>query len=745
MRTHAPSRSLENSPDWSHEFSNHVDPAAGRGAIDFRSLALILRWRIGGVVAITVATIVAAIAFVLLVPPNFRATAVILVDPRQANITKSEAVLSGIGSDAAAVESQVELITSVPIIERAVERLGLLNDPGFVRPSMSERLFGWVQSSDEHESGSAISRRAVERFRRVMSVRRRGLTYVIEITTTAGDAERAALFANTIAELYIEDQHAAKTNITRDASVWLTERIEEMRVRVRRSEDAVEQYRTQNNVVTVTQGNRLIARQIEDLHQQIALARTRVADAEARLRRTEEAARRNGDPATLSEALNSPVVANLRAQYTTATGLEAEQSALYGSRHPALIATRAQIRDVRRQIDEEIGRVVSGVRNEYQTALNRAASLETELSKLKQQSTASSEADVKLRELEREAQADRTLLEQFLGRVKETTEQQTLQKPDARIISNALPPGSPNRPPLSLLLMAAGVVGLFGGVAYVLVREQMRGGFRQLSEVTQALRLRALGAVPNWNALSPRRGLARLFARRRNVRETLAGAQASQKTGPYGSIMSAIRAQASGSRGDVGQVVAVMSAVPGEGKTTFAYNYAKSAADAGLRTLLIDTDIYTATLTRGLGVTGPGLAEVLAGLNLSREAIANDGGKLSVLGVRALDSEPPGELDGARFATLLREKARAYQLIVVDTPPILPMGGLPPHLEHVDSGILVVEWNRTPKDTVMEALGLLTPAWNDKLRGVVLNKMSAKWWRLSNYGSYFKAPDKMAA
>src|SRR5262249_23099479 len=152
-------------------------------------------------------------------------------------------------------------------------------------------------------------------------------------------------------------------------------------------------------------------RQVEDLTQQLALARSRTADARARLERVQQAAQHNGDPATLNEALQSPVIANLRSQYAEAARVKAEYSAVYGNRQPSLIAASPQPDDMRRQIDNEIARILVGVRNDYQTAVSREASLEAELSKLKEQSATLSQADVKLRELEREAQANRGLFE----------------------------------------------------------------------------------------------------------------------------------------------------------------------------------------------------------------------------------------------------------------------------------------------------------------------------------------------
>ena len=219
-----------------------------------------------------------------------------------------------------------------------------------------------------------------------------------------------------------------------------------MRGQVRDAERAVADYKSANSMVDVTQGNKLISRQIEDLTQQLALARSRTADAWARLERVEHVTKYTTDPAALAEALQSPVIANLRAQLAETARAEAENNALYGDRHPTRIGVRAQLEGIRRQIDNELARIVAGVRNDYKVAGDREKSLERELTSLKDKFAVAGQANVRLHELEREAQATRALFEQFLSRAKETSEQQSLQIADARIVSPALTPAQAGPP-----------------------------------------------------------------------------------------------------------------------------------------------------------------------------------------------------------------------------------------------------------------------------------------------------------
>ena len=203
----------------------------------------------------------------------------------------------------------------------------MAEDPDFTSLSLMDRISDGLSTllgRDPDAFERTRTGRLIYKFQNGLTVRRRGLTYVLEISYRAGDPVKAAHISGTIAEAYLDDQRAAKGEITARASGWLGDRIGEMRERVRSSEEAVAAYRSANNLVDVTQGNKLINRQVEDLTQQLALARSRTADASARLERVQQATQRNSDPATLSEALQSQVIANLRSQYAETVRTEAE-------------------------------------------------------------------------------------------------------------------------------------------------------------------------------------------------------------------------------------------------------------------------------------------------------------------------------------------------------------------------------------------------------------------------------------
>ncbi len=222
----------------SHQPNVHALPGSSFGApssaglFDLREFVSRLRRRVR-VIALTAAAIIAlAVLALAIISPRYTATAILLADPRQQRVVTSEAVLAGIGSDAAAVESQVELIASRALAQRVVGNLGLGQDPEFAPGGLlggavdaAAALFGISREKDEQKRLEEI----VDRFQEALKVQRRGLTYVLEVSFSSRDPSKAARITNAVTEAYLADQIGAKYDATFRASGWLNERLTELR------------------------------------------------------------------------------------------------------------------------------------------------------------------------------------------------------------------------------------------------------------------------------------------------------------------------------------------------------------------------------------------------------------------------------------------------------------------------------------------------------------------------------------
>jgi polysaccharide biosynthesis transport protein len=698
------------------------------GMLDLRNFWLIVRRHTRLLGAVVAAGLLLAVVALLVIPSRYSSTAVVLVDPRQQHVTSSESVLPGIGPDAVAVESQIDLISSSALAKRVIERLDLVNDSEFNETSMTQRLvvelaalIGIDRTDDEKTQFSWVLRR----FQDDLNVQRRGLTYIIEITFTSKVPDKAARIANAIAQTYQDDQRSAKLDATLKASDWLKDRIEELRTRVRDSENAVADYRAANNIVDTAEGIKLIQRQIETLNQQLILARASMAEARARYEQIQQVSAQSGNMAALNEALQSPVIANLRGQYAEAARSEAELSASLGDHHPALVRARAQLADLRRQIDGEIGRIQTSVRNEFEVARSREASLDADLTQLKDKAAKFDQADVRLRELQREVQANRAVFDQFLVRSKETTEQQSLQLADARIVAPALVPVRPNRPSIALLLLmaAGGSLAVALGLAFIV--ENLDRSYRSVAEIEGDLAMPCLGIVP---ATKP--------AKTRGARSIICTVL-DRPSSPFADSLHSVRARLRpASRREHGDMLVVVSAMPGEGKSVIAGNLAHASAKTGARTLLIDGDLRQASLSAAYPDAKAGLVDVLQGRIALRAALLQD--PRSGLSILAAGARPDTvnvlmQTDDGRLAAVLRECRELFDLVIVDSPAILPVADSRRLVECGDRAVLVVEWKRTGRETVIEALNAIG-AGADKLVGVVLNKVDLDRYRLYDYG-----------
>ncbi len=500
------------------------DPAAGgrewsrQPTVDLREMARILRRRWRLVAAPPLALAVLALIYVLCATTLYTATSTVLVDPRRSTaIEQNQAALSmsNFGTDDATIESETLLIQSVAILQRVVEKLKLTDDPEFVpAPGLLDPIKHLFSSSGPAAGASpaeAAKARAVEILQKRMKVTRQGTTFLVDIYVSSQSPRKAADIANAVAESYFEEQVRAKNDATRIASNWLNGQIDGLKSRVVAAERAVEDFRSANNL-TVSQGVTVNDQQITDLNNQLIAARVQTAEARAKFDQAQQLNKSGNDPGGFSAAISSDIISKLRAQYADIAKNEADLSSKYGPRHPQVANVHAQLRDTQRLINEEIQRILQSARHDYDVARSREASLQQSFDQLQGVSSSSGQSQVRLRELQREAEANRTLYESYLARSKETTAQESLEMPDSHVVTKASIPIAPSWPKDMLILGLALTLGLGAGMRARLPRRLSRPA-RQDARTGRAISgVPALAAVPLVGA----RELARLAKRGRN-------------------------------------------------------------------------------------------------------------------------------------------------------------------------------------------------------------------------------------
>lgn len=390
----------------------------------------------------------------LVFPAKYTATSLVLVDPREQRVTNEQDVLPGIGQDAAALQSIIEIAKSDGFLKPLIEKLNVANDA-------------------EISGGETNMAQLLARFRSRLDVSRRGLTYVVAISFSSTDANRAAYYANAIAEAFVADQAKARLLATEQAATWLNERLKALRDQLTKSEDAVAAFRSQYKIIDA--GKETTIRQVRatELTQQAAAVKIRAEEARTRHDQAVRDLKSNVDASTASR---SELLTALRGQWTTLNDQIAQKRAVFGDMHPDVVISFNQREALARQIEAERRRIVQAAKSDYDAAREQQKQVEELLNSAEKDMLTTAQASVKLQDLQREADANRGIYEQFLARYKTTNEQRSLQPAQTKIVSVATVPARPSRPSLPILLAAIAMASLLLSASGVTISEAMKGG-----------------------------------------------------------------------------------------------------------------------------------------------------------------------------------------------------------------------------------------------------------------------------
>ena len=700
--------------------------------------------------------------------PVYTATATLLLDNTQQPTLPVDPAYSSYIDDGR-IESEIAIIRSSDVAKRVAAKLNLAEAPSDAveEPSVTRLLIDHLKSLVSAEAPKTeqeivpaddADERLAKGLQSGVTVRREGFSYIIAISYTSPNPSLASAVANGFADEYLVDQLETRYESTRRTNDWLNERLADLRGKVRDSERAVEIFKADNNIV-VTEGTNLSDQQVAKLSEQLILARAETAQAKATYDQVRAAVTRGGDLTSFADPAQAAAIGILRSKGSEVRRDLAEATVKYGSRHPTVVALRAQLSDVNRQIGNETARTVTAAENKYRVAQSREQSIEASLNEMKGGVSASNQAEITLRELEREAQANKALFESFLSKFKETSQAETLKTSSARIIERAKPPTAPSAPQrsrIAMMWLAAGLV-LGAGVAFLL--EQMDRGFHNSKQLEEALGVPTLASLPRADnevregvlgALASRLDfvtpLARLLrlSRGRSSRRSTRRRQAMSNLvaeKPLSIFTESIRSLRMGIRFvDVDhprKIVLVSSALPGEGKSTVASNLAQHAALAGERVVLVDLDLRHPALSE---VYAPGVQKgvvdvALGEAELKDVMLFDKSTGLSILPAPLTSGlTHTAEILGSQnVRAMLEQLSKAFDLVVVDTSPLLPVTDGRVLIDSVDALILVVQWEKTKRDAVEAALDLCYNL-EGKLIGTVLNQVVPS--RARHYGYY---------
>lgn len=451
------------------------------GTVDLMDLLRGL-WRRKLMILLVTLLFAGAAAFVVLRDsPSYSVEAQVLVDNLETPFSRAQ---PGEGGDTRTafddrdIASQVSVLNSRDLGDRVIGDLGLAGKGEFDPARNGVGPVGRLAIAlgfRENPLTKSLEERAFDRFRNSLTVFQVPDTKVISIKYSALDPKIAADVANKLAEIYVTSTRETQSEPTGRARDWLAEQIEILRKKVADSEAAAEEFRAQAGLLKGTQAT-LGTQELSELNTQITLAEAARTDAQAKANAIRNMLDDSGSVDTSSDVLNSAFIQRLREQQIALQRNMAELSVTYLPGHPKIVAVRNELANVDQQLRNEAMKIVAGLEDQARTAQTREASLRASLNAAKAKASTSNLDEVKLRALERDAAANRTLLESFLSRYTDASARQeiTAQPGFARIIQKAVPPANPSYPLVGPTIVLATLAGLTLGLGLAFLAEVLR-------------------------------------------------------------------------------------------------------------------------------------------------------------------------------------------------------------------------------------------------------------------------------
>src|SRR6202046_2367448 len=618
------------------------------------------------------------------------------------------------------LETQTKRLQSETLALQTIKSLDLSRYPEF---GGGPNMTAWAHS------GPAPQRPVIlGAFLGRLTVKRVPNSRLIEVTFEAQDPQLAALIVNTHLHNFVEQNFRSKYDATMQASNWLSGELEELRIKVEKSENARIAYQRANQTWQIDEKQDITTSKLSDLSKAVTEAQTDVAQKEALYRMAV-----SGNVDALPAAHGSEVLTELRKRKSDIDEQYAEALSQYGPNFPKVLRIAAQQKEVNDDLTRARKTLIESVEQEFNTARSHVELLQQTLDKQRAEANDQAEKLIQYHILQHDAESNRLLYDGLLQKLKEATITVGLRSDNIRVVDPALAPGGPSRPQKARNILLAFLIGLVGGVGLALFREYLDNTVKSPDDIEALTGLPSLAVVPAMPGLNAHQGRLSRKAGEGTPASSAGRIELLSYVQPKSQISEAFRALRTSlllSQAEhPPQVILVTSALPREGKTTAAVNLAVTLAQLGDRTLLMDSDLRKPGVRRALNLTlgkDIGLSSYLAGVSSLDEAtiqhptITN----LSALTTGPVPPSPADLLSSHRMREAIAELRRRFKFIVIDSPPVMAATDAVILSALTDGVLLVVRSGETPKEAFTRTRDLLA-AVKCRLLGVVLNAVDS--------------------
>lgn len=625
-------------------------------------------------------------------------------------------------------DTEVRILKSDLLALQVIRQLNLDQQPALGTKAKSSTS-SLELTTDALQADSARTSAALASFKGNLQVSLVPNTRIIEIRYRSPDKNLAARVVNALANTYVEQNFKTRFESTMQASDWLSKQLVDLQIKVETSQEKLVKYQKEHEILGIDEKQNITTAKLDELNRELTSAESARMERESIYRLVQSgdsdsvAAAANVDGAAKGSSANSALLEKLREQHADLKIQVAQLSTQFGPSYPKLAQLSSQLKEVDDQIQTETRKVAARLRGDYLAAVQRESMLRSALEQQKQEANKLNESAIEYSLLKRDVDANRTLFEGLLEKLKEAGVTAGLRSNNFRIVDAARVPTAPSGPDLLRNIGLALALGLSTGIGLAFLLDGMDNTVRTPEQAQVISALPSLGMIPLGSRTSRefggRQKLA-LASSKEAVELVTQSRPRSQMAESYRALRTSLLLTFAGGPP---KVVLITSALPEEGKTTTSVNSAIVLAQKGTRVLLMDADLRRPSIHKTLGM-GPktGLSNVLAGNATLHEAIVPSTilPELFILPAGTPPPNPAELLASSKMKNVLDELRNQYDHIVIDTPPTLSVTDAVVMSTSADAVILVIRSGHTTKPALRRARDILLQV-NARVCGVLVN------------------------
>ncbi|MBI3696443.1 MAG: polysaccharide biosynthesis tyrosine autokinase [Acidobacteria bacterium] len=708
----------------------------------------ILRRRKGTVLLVTFVCGLTALLFSLPQTPVYQARALLEIQGLNENFLSMRdldpTASTGSYSADSYLQTQVKVLRSQSLLERVVGKLKLDEWPEFA--ARRDRLSAWRRALGVPEAAPLPPKeRALAAAERNLLVRASPLTRLVEVLYDSPDPQLAAQFVDTLVQEFIDQNLEARWSTTQRTGEWLTRQLDDLKIKLEKSEDEMQTYARNSGLMFTAETDSVAEQKLQQLQEELSKAQAN------RVTKQSQYEIAKSSPAeSLPEVLDNGPLRDYQVKLSDLRRELAELSSAFTPAYYKVKRVQAQVAELETTLQKERGNIIVRIRNEYESAERREKLLAAAYAAQAKLVSEQSGRAIHYRILKREVDTNRQLYESMLQKVKEAGIASAMRASNIRVVDTPKPPSRPYKPDLPLNGGVGLLTGLFGGVALVIVRERADRTLRAPGDAPACLKIPELGVIPLRSVDSSRRTYGARAARAlRNLRQKGGVDRVELVTWQHkpsllaesfrATLTSILFSRPAGNRP---QVLVLSSASPLDGKTTVVSNLGIALAEIRQKVLLIDADLRRPRLHDVFNVTNSwGLSDLLQERHLldhcPREALARETG---IPGLYLLPAGPgtagiANLLHSDRMLELLRRFRQEFDVVLIDTPPMLHLSDARVLGRMADAAILVFRAGQTARSTALAARQRFAEDGTQVL-GTVLNGWNPATSGYGYYGSY---------